>query len=620
MKSSFLLSTLFCLTLFGISTAQSPTNLKKVEPPFWWAGMKTPELQLLVYGENIADLQPVIDYPGVKIARTIRVKNPNYLFIDLVFAPDVQPGQFEILLQKEGQTHLKHTYKILERENGSAERQGFANADVIYLITPDRFANGNPDNDSVDDLKEGVNRSDPDGRHGGDLRGISDHLDYIQDMGFTGIWINPVLENNQERYSYHGYSTTDFYQIDARFGSNEEYVQLSYKAKAMGIKLIMDMIVNHCGSGHWWMNDLPTDDWLNNQDNFVQTNHRRSTVQDPYASQSDYHGFVDGWFVRTMPDMNAKNTLMANYLIQNAIWWIEYANLGGIRMDTYSYSDKYFLAKWVKRIMKEYPNFNIVGEEWSPNPAIVSYWQKGKINANGYNSPLPSLMDFPIQQAMSRGLNAKEASYDGIVQLYEMLAIDFLYPDPFNLVTFPDNHDMSRFFSQVNEDFGLFKLGVAFILTTRGIPQIYYGTEVLMSNPGTDRHGIIRSDFPGGWHGDKVNSFTGKGLTDQQKQAQTFLKKLLNWRRESPVIHTGKLMQFVPVFGVYVYFRYDNGARVMVLLNKNQEETVLPTERFQEMLAGITSGFDVLSGKKYDVHKELKLPARSPLILELTGD
>ncbi|KAA3660927.1 MAG: alpha-amlyase [Calditrichaeota bacterium] len=618
MKFSRVLLLFLLLATMAPISAQPKYNLQRLEPPFWWAGMKNPDVQLLVYGANISDLKPVIDYPGVKMQETIRVKNPNYLFINLSLTPDTKPGQFDIKFQKDGRHILTHKYTIHEREKKSAARQGFTTSDVIYLITPDRFANGNTGNDSNDHLKEKVNRSDPDGRHGGDLQGISDHLDYIKDMGFTGIWLNPVLENDQERYSYHGYSTTDFYQIDARFGSNDEYVQLSRKAQEMGIKLIMDMIVNHCGSGHWWMSDLPTDDWLNNQEKYVRTNHRRTTVKDPYAARTDYRGFVDGWFVRTMPDMNAKNSLMANYLIQNAIWWIEYAGLGGIRMDTYSYSDMHFLAKWVKRIMQEYPNFNIVGEEWSPDPAIVAYWQRGKINANGYKSPLPSLMDFPIQQAMSRGLNAEESAFKGLSQLYEMLATDFIYPDPFNLVTFPDNHDMSRFYTQVNEDYGLFKLGVSFILTTRGIPQIYYGTEILMSNPGTDRHGIIRSDFPGGWQEDKVNGFRGDGLTEKQKQAQIFFRKLLNWRKKTPVIHNGKLTHFAPVFGVYVYFRYDENSKVMVLLNKNEKEVSLPTARFKEMLAGVVSGQDIFTGKTYDLREKLSLPARSPLILEVT--
>ena len=403
-------------------------------------------------------------------------------------------------LKKTGKEKLSHRFTLLAREKGSADRQGFTNDDVMYLITPDRFANGNPHNDTIKGLKEKADRSNPEGRHGGDLQGVADHLDYIADMGFTALWLNPVQENDMARTSYHGYAVTDFYKVDPRLGSNEEFKDLSKAAKEKGIKMIMDMIMNHCGSEHWWMKDLPSTDWINYGGKFVGTNHIHSTVQDPYASQADKKLFTEGWFVKQMPDMNQRNPLLAQYLIQNTIWWIEFAGLDGIRMDTYPYPDKDFMTHWSCSVMDEYPKFSIVGEEGSLNPAIVAYWQAGNNNRDGYTSCLGSLMDFPMQDALVKGLNGSEKEWNhGLIKMYEMLANDFIYPDPYNLVIFADNHDQSRFFTQINEDFDLFKMGIAYILTMRGIPQIFYGTEILMKNPDGKVDAVIRSDFPGGW-------------------------------------------------------------------------------------------------------------------------
>ena len=402
--------------------------------------------------------------------------------------------------------------------------------------------------------------------------------------------------------------------MDHRFGTNESYRQLSREAGKMGIKLIMDMIVNHCGSEHWWMKDLPTADWLNNWPAYTETTHRKSVMQDPYVSDFDKKIFTDGWFVRTMPDLNQRNELLANYLTQNSIWWTEYAGLSGIRMDTYPYPDEDYMSDWTRDVMAEYPHFNIVGEEWSENPAIVAYWQQGKQNPNGYVSHLKSLMDFPLQKALADALT-EGGSWLGV---YEMLAQDFLYADPYALVTLPDNHDMPRFFAQVGEDADLFKLGIAFILTTRGIPQIFYGTEVLMSSPRQRNDGIIRSDFPGGWPGDKVNAFNGAGLSPQQAEMQVFMKKLLRWRQGATAVQTGKLTHFDPRDNVYVFFRHDDRQRVMVVLNKNKTAHTLRLDRFAEMLAGVVTGKDVLSGATFDLRKnEILIPAKSPLVLEL---
>jgi neopullulanase len=608
MRRIFLSSVLVLLTL--VLTA---ANLKRVEPMFWWAGMKNPQLQLLVYGEEIGTTRVLVEYPGVTLKSVSQVENPNYLFVDL-HIEGAQPGQFPIRFVKNGETVAEYSYELKARKPGSAERKGFGPADALYLIMPDRFANGNPDNDFVEGMKEKPNRSNKGGRHGGDIQGLVDNLDYIANMGFTAIWLNPLLENDQPSYSYHGYSTTDFFKVDARYGTNEEYRDFALKASEKGIKLIMDMIFNHCGSEHWWMKDLPSSDWINQYPDYQITNHTKTLIQDPNGSEYDRNQMLDGWFVPTMPDLNQRNPFMATYLIQNSIWWIEYAMLSGIRMDTYPYPDKHMMAEWNLRVLEEYPYFNNVGEEWHNNAAIVSYWQKGKKNLDGYDGQIPSMMDFPLQDAVSRALRQEGAG--GLNIIYDALAMDFQYPDPLNLVIFPDNHDMSRFYMQVNQDFDLFRMGIAYFLTTRGIPQIFYGTEVLLTHPG-DNHGDIRKDFPGGWKGDTVNGFTGEGLTSQEKDAQEFIRKMLNWRKEKEVIHSGKTTHFLPYDGMYVYFRHNQNDMAMVVLNKNSGETTLKTTRLTEMLKGKTSATEVISGKKLSDLSEIKLPGRSVSVFEI---
>lgn len=606
------------ILILGQSHLFAAYKIDRLEPEFWWAGMKNPHLQLMVYGENISQLTPVVDYQGVAVLTVTKVENPNYLFVDLNISSDTKAGTFNIDFKEGTKTRATYQYKLLPRDNGSASREGFNTSDVLYLITPDRFINGDPGNDSKEALKEKVDRENPDGRHGGDIAGIMNNLDYISDLGFTAIWVNPVLENDQPEYSYHGYSTTDFYKVDSRFGSNGDYRKLGEVAKKKGIKFIMDMIVNHCGSEHWWMSDLPTSDWINSGGKFVQTNHRKSVLQDPHVAKIDQDLMVDGWFVETMPDLNQKNPLFATYLIQNTIWWIEYSHLAGIRMDTYPYPDMNFMSDWTCAVLNEYPNFNIVGEEWTTNPAIVAYWQKGKQNPNGYTSCLPSLMDFPLQAALTQSLTEEEKQYgSGFINLYEALGNDFLYADPNNLVTFPDNHDMSRFFTQVNEDFDLFKLGLIYTLTTRGIPQLYYGTEILMSNPGTDDHGVIRSDYPGGWQGDKVSAITEQGLTDQQKEAKAFVSRLANWRKTAEAIHDGELTHFAPEDGIYTFFRYTDSKKVMVVLSKNAEDQSLDMKRFSEIVGSSAEGREILTGKAIDLTADLKVPAMTGLVIEL---
>lgn len=593
-------------------------QIERVEPPFWWVGMENTELQLMIYGKDISKLSPNLKYDGVTIKRKEVSENPNYLFIYLEIEPQALPGKIQIdLTNEKGIILEKLNYDLFKREENSSQRMGYNNSDVIYLITPDRFANGNPNNDTVEGLLEPMGRDDKSGRHGGDINGIEQHLDYYSEMGFTSLWINPVLENNQKEYSYHGYSTTDFYKVDPRFGTNREYKELSIKAKSKGIKLIMDMIMNHCGSNHWWMTDLPSSDWINSTENYTETNHWRSTLRDPYSSNYDKNKYTDGWFVPTMPDLNQRNLQLAEYLIQNTIWWIEYVGLSGIRMDTYSYSDKDFMNEWSCSVMREYPNFNICGEEWSLNPAILAYWQKGKQNSDGYTSCLPGLLDFPIQNALVNSLTETETWDNGMMDLYTMISNDFLYADPYRHVIFPDNHDMSRIFSQLGEDFDLFKLAMVFFATTRGTPQFYYGTEILMSNTGDNSHGNIRSDFPGGWLGDKINAFTGRGLTVKQLEAQAFVKNLLNWRKRSKVIHHGKLMHFVPKNGVYVYFRYDESEKIMIVLNKSRESIEFDLKPLAEMLTGIESGLNILTSKTILLNNSINIEAMQPMIIEL---
>jgi glycosidase len=609
------LTLLLVISIFSCS-AFSQYSVTHLEPPFWWAGMKDNSLEIMVHGPMISELTPVINSDGVKIMKITEIANPDYLFILLALDADIHAGSFEIGFFRDGISKLSVSYELLTREPGSSDRLGYASGDAICLITPDRFANGDFSNDNVAGYADQANRNSPEGRHGGDIKGISDHLDYIAEMGYTAVWLNPVLENNMPRTSYHGYATTDFYKVDPRYGTNEEYRELSAKMKKSGLKLIMDMIANHIGSEHWWMKDLPSDDWINNGGNFISTNHRRTTVQDPHVSPSDKKMFPEGWFVDAMPDLNQKNPLLARYLIQNSIWWIEYAGLAGIRQDTYSYPDKDFMSQWSCAIMNEYPNFSIVGEEWSENPAIVAYWQKGKVNPDGYISCLGSLMDFPLQSALIPGLTEGEVYYkDGLIKMYEMLANDFLYADPDNLVIFPDNHDMNRFFTQVKEDFNLYKMGIAYILTMRGIPQIYYGTEILMTSPVERNDGLIRGDFPGGWKGDSVNVFKEKGLTDQQREAISFMKTLLNWRKTKSCIHNGKLIHYAPEKGTYVYFRFNGVEKVMVAFNKNFEEVVLDGSRFMEITAPAVQGTEVITGKTQSL-QNIVIPARSVLIIE----
>ena len=591
-------------------------RVDRLEPPFWWQGFKHQELQLMVYGPAISGLEPSIDYPGVSITRVERADSPNYLFVYLDIAATARAGEFDIRFSNETAT-ISHRYTLLEKNPDPEHAKGFSSADTIYLITPDRFANGDIENDNVAGMGDPSDRSETNGRHGGDLEGVRQNLAYISDMGFTAIWLNPVLENRMPKSSYHGYSTTDFYRVDPRLGSNESYKDLVTEARQKGIGMIMDMIVNHIGSNHWWMSDLPAKDWLNFPHQYVESSHEHNTVQDPYASDYDRALFTDGWFVPTMPDLNQRNPLLADYLVQNALWWVEYLGLAGIRLDTYAYPDKHYMSEWSRRIMEEYPNFNIVGEESNRNPVAVSYWQRGKQNYDGYVSYLPSLIDFALQESMVKALVAARPAWGSSWDpLFRVLANDHLYAEPNALMIFPDNHDMDRIYTQLNEDHDLFRMAMVYVLTMRGIPQIFYGTEILMSHPGSTDDGIRRSDFPGGWPADKKNAFSGAGLNNKEKQTQSFVRHLLNWRKDKTVIHHGKLMHFAPHNGVYAYVRYDDDDKVMVVLNKRDMPVALDKVRYAEQLAGHNLAIDVLTGTRFDLSGAIEVPARGVLLLE----
>lgn len=606
------------LILFAVSTiclSAAGNNLKHVEPPFWWTGMKHKNIQLLVHAEKVGYTTPTLDYDGVTLKKTIKVDNPNYLFLNLHLDDAVKPGAFEIQFRKNDDVVFSYDYELRERRDVS--KNGFDNSDIIYLLMPDRFANGNPSNDSQPDMLEKANRSKPSGRHGGDFKGIMEHLDYFNELGITALWLNPFLKNNQEAYTYHGYAISDFYRTDPRIGTNQQFKELVDKAHDKGLKVIQDMVFNHCGSGHWWMDDLPMDSWVHQFPEYTSSNYRASTAVDPHASKQDLRKMKDGWFDKNMPDLNQQNDLLANYLIQNSIWWIAYAGIDGIRMDTQPYPDEDFMARWAEHVMEEYPEFSIVGEAWLEYPAMVSYYQGGKNNFDGYDSHLTHVFDFPGQYAVSSAFNETNGWNTGLAKLYDNLAHDFLYPRPNDLVVFADNHDLSRLYSTYNENINKVKMALTYVLTTRGVPSILYGTELLMKGYGHDGHGKMRQDFPGGWEGDEKNAFKKEGRTDLQNEIFYHIKTLADYRTFHPVMQTGKLTQFIPENGTYVYFRHDPENAVMVIFNNTNEKKQLNTGRFSEILDEYESGKNILSGKGLENLEKIGLKSRSTQVIEL---
>ncbi|WP_312176003.1 glycoside hydrolase family 13 protein [Chryseobacterium sp.] len=611
---------IYTASLFASSLFFS--QIQKVEPAFWWKGMKNPELQILVYGKNIANDQIELS-DGVQIKDIQKVENPNYVFVTVNTA-EINVPKFNINIKKGKKNISTYTYELKQRQSNSATRESFTSKDVMYLIMPDRFANGDEKNDSNPQLTEKANRSLPGGRHGGDLRGIINNLDYIQNLGATAVWLTPVNEDNEKVYSYHGYAQTDLYKIDARYGTNEEYRELSQKLNKRNMKLVMDYVTNHWGVSHWMIKDLPTKDWIHwfedGENGFKRSNYKTTTQFDTNASDIDKKIALDGWFDTTMPDINQKNPLVLKYLTQNAIWWIEYAELGGFRVDTYPYNDKEAMAKWAKAITDEYPNFNIVGETWLSTAGHISAWQKNSKTgeAANYNSYLPSVMDFMLYGDLPKALKEKDGWDSGMNRIYNTLSSDFLYPDINNVMVFFENHDTDRWNEIFNEDPKAYQLGLTLLSTVRGIPQIYYGSEVGMrgdKNKGGDAD--IRRDFPGGWKSDKQNAFNPSSQTPGQKEFYQFTQKLLNWRKGKEVIHTGKTKNFVPQNNVFVYFRYNEKESVMVILNNNETEQTLDLKHFAESLKGFSKGKDIISDKDFSLQNNLAIAAKTSMIIEL---
>lgn len=606
------------LLFFLLISVSAFAQIDRVEPPFWWSDMTLAEVQIMFYGKNIAENEVTVSN-GIVIKGVQKTENPNYIFVTI----DTKNSQAQDLVFtfKNGKKSFTHKYTLKSRKENSRFRKGFDSSDVIYLIMSDRFANGNPNNDNNDKLTEKANRSNKDGRHGGDIEGIIKNLDYIQSLGATAVWPTPLCEDNDERGSYHTYGQSDVYKIDARFGTNEDYVRLSTELHQRGMKNIMDYVTNHWGYKHWMMNDLPTYDWLHQFPGYGQTNYKMTTQFDPNASAIDTKNCLDGWFVKSMPDLNQNNPLVLNYLIQNAIWWIEYADLDGFRVDTYSYADKNGIATWTKAIMDEYPNFNIVGEAWLYNHAQIAYWQKdSKVAAiQSYNSHLPSVMDFMLQGIISGGVfNENKANWnEGVIKLYDSFTNDFLYPDVNNILLFAENHDTNRLNEVYKNDFKKYQMAMTLIATVRGIPQIYYGSEIGMAGDKGKGDGDIRRDFPGGWNGDANNAFTKTGRTEVQNQFFDFTAKLFNWRKTKTVIHNGKTTHYIPENNVYVYFRYNETESVMVVINNNEEKQTFKTNRFLENIKNYQSGKDIFTERTFDLKNDITIEGKSALILEL---
>lgn len=615
MKHTLILLIVFLFSWGGGQTARA-MEIKKVAPSFWWAGMKNPELQILLYGEDLALSDVSVSGEGIYLKETVRQDNPNYLLLYLDLS-EAKAQTFQILL-KHGKKKLQIPYELKSRVRRGEDVKGFTSEDVLYLIMPDRFANGNPENDVVDGMREKkIDRADSFARHGGDIQGISSHLDYIADLGVTAIWLNPTQENDMESGSYHGYAITDYYQIDRRFGSNEDFCALVEKAHEKNLKVVMDMIFNHCGSENYLFRDKPSKEWFNYHSNYVQTSFKTASVMDIHASAFEKKIATDGWFTSVMPDFNQRNRHVARYLIQSSIWWIEYAGINGIRQDTHPYADFDFMSQWCKEVLDEYPYFNIVGETWLNSNVLVSYWQKDSKLAAPLNSNLPTVMDFPLQALINQAFDEETGEWGGgLYKLYDYQTQDLVYANPMNLLTFLDNHDTSRF-AQTDEmakNLKRYKQAMVFLLTTRGIPQIYYGTEILMTGDKGKGDGDLRKDFPGGWQGDTRNCFVKNGRTALENEAFEFTRQLLNWRKGNQVIGKGSLKHYSIQNGVYVYQREFNGKSVVVIMNGTDDSKELDLTLYQEILPR-ENALDVLTGKNVNLSGKLRLDERENLIL-----
>ena len=632
--------------MMTMSAAKNKTAVDRIDPTDWFVGLKNPQVQLMVYGKNIAAVKSVTtDYPGVRIDSVVRLDSPNYLLVYMNLSK-AQAGTMTLLFDK-----LKVNYQLKQREMSGDKRIGFDNSDVLYMLMPDRFAQGaghNPQVKGMRPYKE--DRSQPSLRHGGDLNGIREHLDYFKELGVTALWLTPVLENNspdsENGFStYHGYATTDYYKVDPRFGTNADYRRLCDEAHQKGLKVVMDMIFNHSGFEHPWINDMPTKDWLNmpewlneqqsgrdpmtgftaNSDGsepkksaYLQTSYKLTPVKDPYASEVDLKETTEGWFVPSMPDLNQHNPHLMRYLIQNSIWWIETVGIDGIRMDTYPYAFADAMAQWMKELDEEYPHFNTVGETWVTEPAYTAAWQKDS-RLSEQNSYLKTVMDFSFFDKLSQAKNEEtDAWWQGLNRLYNSFVYDYLYEDPTHVMAFIDNHDTDRFLGNGKDTLAL-KQALALLLTVRRIPQIYYGTEILMNGTKEQTDGNVRKDFPGGFPGDKHNAFTREGRTRAEQSMFSWLSRLLHWRQGNETIIRGYQTQFIPYKGVYVITRRWHRNTVMTILNGTSQEAELEVERYQEILndgQDLQRVQDIPTGRYYDLTKNLKLKPRQTLILE----
>ncbi len=604
-------------------------KVDRIDPTFWYAGMKNPTVQLMLYGKNIKQAEVTTDYPGATIERIVQLDSPNYLLVYLNLS-GAQPG--EMTLKVDGK---KVKYQLKQREKAGAERHGFTNEDVLYMLMPDRFASGSSDNDQIKGMNAYKNdRTQPSLRHGGDLEGIRQHLDYFNQLGVTALWFTPVLENNSPDNNgfstYHGYATTDYYRVDPRFGTNEEYKRLTDEAHAKGLKIVMDMIFNHCGLEHPWVEDMPTRDWLNTpewlekakqegkketNDLYLQTSYKLTPVLDPYASKVDLKETVDGWFVPSMPDLNQKNPHVMTYLIQNSIWWIETVGIDGIRMDTYPYADAAAMAEWMRQLNEEYPNFNVVGETWVTEPAYTAAWQGGSKVAK-INSNLKSVMDFSFFDKLNMAKNEETDDWwKGYNRIYNSFVYDYLYPNPSSVMAFIENHDTDRFLGNGRDTVAL-KQALALLLTVNRIPQLYYGTEVLMNGTKEVTDGNVRKDFPGGFPGDTHNAFTAEGRTKAENAMFNWLSRLLHWRKGNSVITKGSQTQFIPYQGVYVIARQYNGRTVLTVLNGKSMAATMHVKRYAEVIGSNARVKDVLTNRYYDLSKDVELRPRQVLVLE----
>ena len=620
MKRTIILS-FIALLMIGMKAA---VKIDKIEPTDWYAGMKNPQLQLMVYGKNIATVKEVTtDYPGTRIDSVVRLDSPNYLLVYLNLQ-GTQPGTMTLKLDKQ-----KVSYVLKQREKAGSQRMGFTNADVLYMLMPDRFAQGAGHHSQVKGMRPyKEDRTQPSLRHGGDLNGIREHLDYFCELGVTALWLTPVLENDspdtENGFStYHGYATTNYYQVDPRFGSNEDYRRLCDEAHAKGLKVVMDMIFNHSGFEHPWTKDMPSKDWLNTpqwlegqQDSlYLQTSYKLTPVKDPYASKIDLKETTEGWFVPTMPDLNQHNPHLMRYLIQNSIWWIETVGIDGIRMDTYPYAYADAMAQWMKELDEEYPNFNTVGETWVTDPAYTAAWQKDS-KLSEENSYLKTVMDFSFFDKLNQAKNEEtDAWWNGLNRIYNSFVYDYLYPNPSSVMAFIDNHDTDRFLGNGHDTLAL-KQALTLLMTVKRIPQLYYGTEILMNGTKEVTDGHVRKDFPGGFPGDTRNAFTKEGLTKAEKDMFRWTSRLLHWRQGNEVIIKGEQTQFIPYKGIYVIARQYQGKTALVILNGTSSATTMEVRRYAEVIGDTRRAKDILTGHYYDLSKDLQLRPRQSLVLE----